>query len=71
MKRIFCVLMLLASVQLIFGREGMARAAFDLVEKGRPACSIVVAESPTPAGNRSQVFVRVGARGPAGVGSGR
>lgn len=49
MKRIFCVLMLLASVQLIFGREGMARAAFDLVEKGRPACSIVVAESPTPA----------------------
>lgn len=49
MKRIFYVLMLFASVQLIFGREGKVQAAFDLVEQGRPACSIVVAESPTPA----------------------
>jgi hypothetical protein len=49
MKRIFFTLMLLAGVQLISGWEERARAAFDFVEQGMPVCSIVVAESPTPA----------------------
>lgn len=49
MKRIFFTLTLLAGVQLICGQEGMARAAFDFVEQGMAACSIVVAESPSPA----------------------
>jgi len=43
------MLTLLAGVQLISGRAGMAQAAFDLVEQGRPACSIVIAERPSPA----------------------
>ncbi len=49
MKRIFFTLTLLAGVQLSPGREGIARAVFDLVEQGMPACSIVIAERPSPA----------------------
>ena len=49
MKRIFFTLTLLAGVQLISDQEGMARAAFDFVEQGLPVCSIVIAESPSPA----------------------
>ncbi len=50
MKRIFFTLTtLLAGVQLISDQEGMAQAAFNFVEQGLPACSIVVAKGPSPA----------------------
>jgi hypothetical protein len=49
MKRILLTLTLLAAIQLISNREGLALAAFDLVQQGTPACSIVIAERPAPA----------------------
>lgn len=49
MKRAVLALAALANLQFAAGDEGRARAAFDLVQEGRPACSIVMAERPTPA----------------------
>jgi len=49
MKRILLTLTVLVTIQLAADQEGLALAAFDLVQQGTPACSIVIAERATPA----------------------
>jgi hypothetical protein len=49
MRRTILALGFLIAVHLACGQAGLARAEFAIVQQGRPACSIVVAERPTPA----------------------
>ncbi len=49
MRRTLLALGLFITVHLVSGQASLAQSEFAIVQQGRPACSIVVAERPTPA----------------------
>ncbi len=49
MKQTCLALVLFGVLQLAFDHDQFARAGIDIVQHGQPACSIVLAEEPTPA----------------------